>query len=35
MTEIACALAAGDALGASRLWRPATRQDSWLDILKP
>jgi sugar lactone lactonase YvrE len=35
MTEIACVVAAHDALGESCLWCPATRRVWWLDILRP
>jgi sugar lactone lactonase YvrE len=35
MTDIACVVAAHDALGESCLWCPSTRKVWWLDIRKP
>jgi sugar lactone lactonase YvrE len=35
MTDIACVVPSGDALGESVLWCPRTRRVWWLDILKP
>jgi sugar lactone lactonase YvrE len=35
MTDIACVVSSGDALGESVLWCPRSRRVWWLDILKP